>query len=243
MKTAGKHIVITGGTSGIGLELLRQLQANNEVTIIARPSCKLDKVRNTYDRIRIHEVDLANLKQVEELAAAMASAGRKIDILINNAAVQYTPQFLDDDFQIETIRREIDTNFTSVCILTFHLLPSLLQSAPSIILNVNSGLAIAPKTDSAIYCATKSALNAFSQSLAYQLEGTNVCVKQAFLPLVDTEMTRGRGAGKMPAKEAAAKIVQGLDSPAAVIDIGKVKLLRTVNRLSPGLARKIMKAG
>ncbi len=243
MDIAGKHIVITGGASGIGLELVRQLYEKNDISVVARPSSGLDKLRRTFRRVEIYEVDLADLHSVETGADQLVKSGRKIDILINNAAVQYTPHFIDDDFRFETIKREIDVNFTSVCTLIYLLMPGLLQSGPSLILNINSGLALSPKTSSAIYCATKGALNIFSQSLRYQLEDTNIDVKQAFLPLVDTPMTKGRGKGKLSVEKAATDIILGMSKSGPVIDIGKVKALRFLQRLSPAIAQKIMKAG
>jgi len=242
MKVAGKHIVITGGASGIGLELVKQLDGSNEISVIARPSSGLEQLRRDFDKITVYEADLADLKRVENAADLLVKSDRPVDILINNAAVQNTPHFLDDDFRFETIKREIDVNFTSICMLIYLLLPSLIGKGQSIILNVNSGLALAPKTSSAVYCATKGALDLFSQSLRYQLEDTNIDVKQVFLPLVDTAMTKGRGSGKLSAEQAASEVIKGLSAPNAVIDIGKVKLLRSIRRLSPGLAARIMKA-
>lgn len=243
MRVVGKHIVITGGTSGIGLELVKQLRDSNEISVLARPSPGLEKLRNDIEDISVIEADLANLRSVEDAADTLAKSDKAIDILINNAAVQYTPHFLGDEFRLETIKREIDINFTSVCTLIYLLLPSLLKADPSVILNVNSGLALAPKTSSAVYCATKGALNIFSQSLAHQLEDTNISVKQVFLPLVDTAMTEGRGKGKLSAERAASEIIKGLSASRSETDIGKVKVLRVVQRLSPGLAARIMKAG
>ena len=243
MNIVGKHVVITGGASGIGLELVRRLYPNNEISIIARPSAGLENLRNTFERVAIYEADLADLNAVEAAADRFVKTEKKIDVLINNAAVQYTPHFLDDDFRFETIKREIDINLTSVCTLIYLLMPNLLQCSPSMILNMNSGLALAPKTGSAVYCATKGALNILSQSLQYQLENTNIEVKQAFLPLVDTPMTEGRGKGKLSVEKAAADIIQGMSKKSPNIDIGKVKLLRILLRLAPTLAQKIMKAG
>lgn len=239
----GKHIVITGGASGLGLELLKQLYNDNEISVIARPSANLEKLRRTFKCVSIYEADLADLNAVESAADLLVKSEKKIDILINNAAVQYTPHFLDEDFQYETIMREINTNLTSICALIYLLMPNLLQSKPSMILNINSGLGLVPKSSSAIYCATKGALNILSQSLAHQLEDTNIEVKQVFLPLVDTAMTKGRGKGKLPVKKVAASIIRGMGSSGPNIDIGKVKALRFVQRLSPDLAQRIMKAG
>lgn len=243
MSIVDKHIVITGGASGIGLELVKQLHAKNYITVIARPSAGLEKLRNTFEGISIFEADFADLTSVEQAADLLAKSEKKIDILINNAAVQYTPYFTDPDFRYETIKREIDINFTSVCALIHLLMPNLLQTRPSMIVNINSGLALAPKTSSAIYCATKGALNIFSQSLGYQLENTNIKVKQVFLPLVDTAMTDGRGKGKLPVGQVASNIIRGMASSRTEINIGKVKALRLIQRLSPSLAKMIMKAG
>ncbi|MEP2989146.1 MAG: SDR family NAD(P)-dependent oxidoreductase [Parasphingorhabdus sp.] len=243
MTISGKHIVITGGASGLGLELVKQLCSNNSISVIARPSAGLEAFRHAYPDVGIYEAELADLSQVEKTADQIIKTNEAIDILINNAAVQYTPTFLDDDFFYNHIKREIDINFTSVCSLTYLTLPALLNSSTGIVLNVNSGLGLMPKTTSAIYCATKGALNIFSQSLRHQLEGTNVRVMQAFLPLVETPMTEGRGSGKLPVDRAAADIIAGIENSRLDIDIGKVKLLRPLTRFLPSLARKIMKAG
>jgi uncharacterized oxidoreductase len=221
---------------------VKQLHGSNEISVIARPSSGLEQLRRDFEKITVYEADLADLKSVERAADLLVKSDRPVDILINNAAVQNTPHFIDEDFRFETIKREIDVNFTSICMLIYLLLPSLIGKGQSIILNVNSGLALAPKTSSAVYCATKGALDVFSQSLRYQLEDTNIDVKQVFLPLVDTAMTKGRGSGKLSAEQAASEIIKGLSASNAVIDIGKVKLLRFIRRLSPGLAARIMKA-
>ncbi|MEP4198765.1 MAG: SDR family NAD(P)-dependent oxidoreductase [Aliishimia sp.] len=242
MNIQNKHIVITGGASGLGFELLRQLVPDNMITVIARPSAGLMTLRENFPDIAIYEADLADLGTVERAADALVKSDQPIDVLINNAAVQYTPRFTDTDFRYETIQREIDVNFTSICALVHLLLPNLMDAERALIVNINSGLALAPKTDSAIYCATKGALNIFSQSLAYQLEDTTVDVKQVFLPLVDTAMTAGRGSGKLNPEKVACDIIRGLSLSRANIDISKVRVLRILQRIAPNFAARIMKA-
>ncbi|MGD2167653.1 MAG: SDR family NAD(P)-dependent oxidoreductase, partial [Gammaproteobacteria bacterium] len=154
----------------------------------------------------------------------------------------HTPTFLDQDFSYESIYSEIGVNFMAVCSLTCLLLPALMHDRDAAIVNVNSGLALVPKKASAVYCATKAAVNVFSQSLRYQLEQTDVRVYQAFVPLVATPMTEGRGGDKMSATDAADAIIRGIERNVFDHDIGQIRLLRTLSRIAPGLANRIMKA-
>ena len=236
-----KHILITGGTSGIGYELVEILYPYNRLIIVARDEEKLKTLSAQHQGIDTVLADLSKREDVETAADFIAKRYETIDVLINNAAVQSTPTFLDEDFQYESITREINVNFTSICSLTYLLLPVLLHERQAVVLNVNSGLALSPKTASAVYCATKGALNIFTQSLRYQLEDTNISVQQVFLGLVETAMTQGRGRDKMSAREAALKIVDGIQRNVQDHYMGKVKLLRMLVRFMPSLASRIMK--
>jgi len=231
-----KNIIVTGGTSGIGLELVRILAKNNKVIVISKRGDLPDDLINSQYSIQLYHTDLAKKAEIESVVDQIQKKYSLIDVLINNAAIQNTPEFLSDDFNYDLIQTEIDVNFTAVCHLTYLVLPMLLQAKRGNIININTGLAIAPKQSSAIYCATKSALDSLSKSLSYQLEDTNVDVSQVFLPLVDTPMTFGRGENKLRAEDVASYIVQGTK------DIGKVKLLRLINYLVPSLAQRIMRS-
>ncbi|TQV89858.1 SDR family NAD(P)-dependent oxidoreductase [Aliikangiella coralliicola] len=242
MELKNKTIVITGGTSGIGYQMVRLLSPHNTIIVVARSEKNLKKLLEKFPGIKTFPADLSKPEVYETLAAQIMKEHPKIDALINNAAIQHTPTFLDNDFAYESIVSEINLNFTSVCSLTYLLLPALKNgNTESVIANINSGLALAPKISSAVYCATKGAMNTFSQSLSYQLEHTNIRVMQMFLPLVDTPMTTGRGKGKISAQQAATDILLEIEKGVKVGNIGKVKLLRILLVAVPWLARKIMK--
>lgn len=242
MDLIGKNIVITGGTSGIGREVVRRLHSDNRVAVIARDAGRLETLAEEYDDVVTARADLSRLDQVEPAAREVIERLGHVDVLINNAAIQHTPGFLDADFSPASIEEEITLNFTSLCTLTWLLLPAMRHAETAAVVNVNSGLALAPKTSAAVYCATKGAVDIFTQSLRYQLEDTNIRVLQAFMPLVNTPMTAGRGSGKLSAAEAAARLIYGIEKGIADHDIGKVKVLRVLLRLWPALARRIMKA-
>src|SRR5690606_4674627 len=119
--------------------------------------------------------------------------------------------FVDPDFEPAGIARETAVNFVAPARLAHHALGVFrAHGRPSCIVNIGSGLALHPKRDAAVYCATKAALHALSRGLRYQLAGTPVAVVEAILPLVDTPMTTGRGRGKLGANRAAAQIVDGI---------------------------------
>ncbi len=241
MNLIGKTILITGVTSGIGLELLNFLHKENKVIILGRNIQKLESLTKKFTNLDTYLVDLENLNQIQASVEKILIKYPNIDLLINNAAIQYTEYFLDENFNFNNIAREIQVNLTAPIQLISLTLPLLLKKDLSIILNINSGLGLVPKTSSAVYCATKSALNSFSSSLDYQLEKTNIEVFQAFLPLVDTPMTKGRGQKKISSKTAAEKIILGLEHNLKINYIGKVKLLGILNRLFPKIASSLMK--
>ncbi|MBQ4862409.1 SDR family NAD(P)-dependent oxidoreductase [Pseudoalteromonas sp. MMG013] len=244
MKLTNKTIVITGGTSGIGYQMVKHLHVENTILVIARQSERLDKLLAEFPTIELYPCDLSKPATYEKVADTLTRTHRRIDILINNAAIQNTPTYLADDFNYDAIAPEINLNFTAICALSYLLLPSLLNNGKTaFITNINSGLGLVPKTNSAVYCATKAAMDMFSQSLNYQLEETNVKVIQAFLPLVDTPMTEGRGKAKITSIKAATDILAGIEKEIVVNDLGKVKLLRLLLLIAPFIAKKILKGG
>lgn len=243
MELRNRHIVLTGGTSGIGFELAHLLACENRLTVIGRWSERAARLCDELPEIAFVDADLADPGLLANPALQALAAG-PIDGLINCAAIQLTPWLTSADFEPQSIRREIAVNLTAPCELCALFLPALLRAGPDpFILNVNSGLALIPKPDSAVYCASKAALDAFSRALRMQLETTPVSVFQAFLPLVDTPMTRERSGRKLDPLSAAIGILDGIEREKETHDIGKVALLRLLTRLSPRLAQGIMRRG
>lgn len=241
MQLINKHILITGGTSGIGLKIIEKLYPQNIVYVIARNATKIDALRQRFPKLKAYHADLANNISLYNAIKTLQSDTKTLDILINNAAIQHANQLTDKHCSVDAMHEEISVNFAAICSLCFWCLPMLASQQTSIILNVNSGLGLVPKGSSAVYCATKSALNSFSLSLRHQLTDTSVKVLQAFLPMVKTPMTEGRGSNKISADSAASAIIKGIENLTLDNDIGKVKLLRILSRLSPSMALRIMR--
>lgn len=243
MKLDSKTIVLTGPSSGVGLEILRQLGPGNTIIGLSR-SVPPDEVVGFAKHYTHLKTDLADHESVAEaIAIIRTSHPDGIDGLINCGAVQFTPRFIDNEFDPALIAKEIAINFTSPIELIAGLLDLLSGASDPFVMNINSGLGLVPKHESAVYCATKAGLDNFTRGLRPQLASGRIKVQQAFLPLVDTPMTEGRGTGKLSSSEVAAQIIHAIEEGKLDTDIGKVKLLRIINWLSPKLAHKIMQKG
>lgn len=239
MKLSNKTIVITGGNSGIGRCLLQQLHAKgNRIIIATRSQNNWQQITEQYPDVLLLQVDLSKKESVLKLTENLKQ--HPVELLINCAAVQYEPTLIDEAFSFDTIETEITTNFTAVVWLCHQLIPTLQQQPASAIVNLSSGLAIFPKTTSAVYCASKAAIHSLSQSLRYQLANSPIQVSEVILPLVDTPMTAGRGTGKIQPQQAASAIINGIEKGRDEIYIGKAKLLPLMVRIWPGLIKKIL---
>ena len=236
MQVSGKLAVVTGGTDGIGLQIARQLKAKGaSVIVCGRRSEQLENARK--EGMEAIAADLSNAAGCAEFVKALT--GRPIDILINNAGMSgnFGPE---EPLDLDLTDRSIFLNLNAPMHVIGSLLPSLRARPEAAIVNVTSGLAIAPRAGGPVYCATKAGLRSFTQSLRYNLKGSNVHVIDAMPPVVDTAMTAGRSGGKMSAPECARQIVAGIESNKADVNVGIVKVLQIVHSISPRLARAVM---
>ncbi|MCF6327328.1 MAG: SDR family NAD(P)-dependent oxidoreductase [Devosiaceae bacterium] len=99
----------------------------NELIIIARDSKNLALFKKKYPDMAILAANLSDQEMVISTARDIIARYPEIDGLINNAALQYTPRFVDPQFKIDQITNEITINFTSPCQLCFLLLPPSLK--------------------------------------------------------------------------------------------------------------------
>jgi uncharacterized oxidoreductase len=237
MQVSGKTILLTGGTDGIGRELALQIKSKGaHVVVTGRTRERIDAAKAAgFETIM---VDLATKAGVDSLVASMAN--RPFDILINNAGVGSDHDFREGAPDLAENDACLFLNINAPIHLITQFMPMLRTRPEAIILNVTSGLAIAPNAGSAVYCATKAALRSYTMALREQLKGTNIHVIEGLPPLVDTKMTAGRGSNKMTPQDCAAAFVRAIEANSAEANVGQVKLLRRVYSLSPALARRIM---
>ena len=263
MTFADRTVLVTGASSGVGAALARELARRGaRVVVHGRDADRLQAVASETGGVPVL-ADLGERGGPARLArltteAASAAGWPGVSVLVNNAAVQLTYLF-GERAPSEAARdaaHEVAVDLVAPVQLTAYVLPQLraaadASGAPSAVVNVTSGLALAPKKTAAVYCAAKAGLRAFSRALRYQLAdeaaagGALVRVADAVLPLVDTPMTAGRATrvAKIPPAQAAREILDGLAAGRDEIGVGAARLFRRLHRWAPGVAERMLRDG
>ena len=228
MHVSGKTALVTGGNDGIGLEIAKQLRDKGARVIIAGRRASGDNAI---------AVDLSTPAGCRALVDAVAAT--PIDILINNAGMSgnFGP---GEPLDLALTDKAIFLNFNAPLHLIGQMLDGLKARPEGCIVNVTSGLAIAPRAGGPVYCASKAGLRSFTQALRHNLKGTKVHVVEALPPVVDTAMTAERQGGKMSPAECARQIIAAVEGNKAEANVGLVKILQLVHSISPALARAVM---
>ncbi|MFZ3064891.1 MAG: SDR family oxidoreductase [Nitrospirota bacterium] len=240
MKTSGNVVLITGGGSGVGLALAKKFQqAGNRVIITGRNKEKLIRVKERFPEIYIEVANIAREADILRLSENHSD----VNILINNAGVQYNYSLLKEPDAGRLIREEFDINLIGPVLLIQYFLPVLQRKNEAAIVNVTSGLAFVPKESAPVYCAGKAGLHIFSKSLRYQLKSSSIKLFEIIPPLVDTAMTEGRGKGKISPDQLADEFWRNFKKDNYEVLVGKVKLLYWLNRIFPKIAERIMRKG
>ncbi|TPG22345.1 SDR family NAD(P)-dependent oxidoreductase [Sphingomonas koreensis] len=236
MKLSGKVALVTGGNDGIGREIARQLKAKGaSVIVVGRDTGRLEAA--AADGFETIAADLATPAGVDAVIAAIDT--RPIDLLVNNAGMG-AHYLVDEPIDLAEVDRCVALNLTAPIHLITRLLPALRARPEAMIVNVTSGLAIAPNARSPVYCATKAGLRSFTMALRAQLAGSAVHVLEALPPVVETRMTADNPHKKLPASDCARQIVAAIEANRAEANVGMTGMLRRAYSVSPALARRIM---
>ncbi len=236
MDVRGKTALVTGGTDGIGLEIARQLKAKETIVVVCGRRRDLLGAAKA-EGMEGFQVDLSTAAGCAELVAAYGD--RPLDLLVNNAGMHgnFGPS---EPLDLAFTDQAIFLNLNAPMHLIGLWLDRLKARPEAAIVNVTSGLAIAPRGGGPVYCATKAGLRSFTQAMRYNLRDTGVHVIEALPPMVDTALTAARPIKKMSANECARQIVVAIERNHAEANVGQTKLLRAIYSVSPALARSIM---
>lgn len=192
MKKSDKKVLITGGSSGIGLALARKfLDTNYTVIITGRDLIKLEKVKAENPKIHFFQSDVTDDAEVRMLAEGIEQQFGGIDVLINNAGIMRLLNAGDETNDLQKQFEEIEINYHAPIRMLHYFLPQLKRSKNAVLINVSSGLAYVPFAQSPVYSGTKAAVHFWTKSIRPQLKPHGIKVIELLPPVVDTPLAHG----------------------------------------------------
>lgn len=169
MNFENKVALVTGGTSGIGKEIAKQLLRNGAKVIInySNNEDNYKKTKNEFqeykDNVLFIKADVSN----EDEVIRMFEQIEKLDYLINNAGTNVDSYI--EEFNIEDFRRVLDVNLVGKVICTKHAVPLLKNSKSPSIVNIASRLGTKPCAEASAYCSAEAGIINFTQASALEL--------------------------------------------------------------------------
>ncbi|MGN6828031.1 SDR family oxidoreductase [Paucibacter sp. M5-1] len=163
-------ILITGSSSELGIETAR-LFLNRGWRVVATMRTPRDDLLPATDRLRVLALDVTDPQSIEQ---ALDAAG-PIEALVNNASIGLMGAF--EGYSVSTVRKLFETNTLGTMAVTQSVLQQFRQRKRGVIVNVSSSITLKPLPLLAAYTASKAAVEAFSESLALELDPFNVRVR------------------------------------------------------------------
>ena len=180
-------VLITGGTSGIGLALAkRYLNDGNTVIIAGRNEAKLQQTALDNPGLLTILADVSLEEDRVRLYETVVQKYPEVNIVINNAGIQQRLNLMELDWNVW--KKEIDTNFDAPIHLCGLFAPFLAGKEHAVLVNVSSGLAFRPPTGVPVYGATKAGLHSFTYTLREQLKDHGITVIEIIPPAVNTNL-------------------------------------------------------
>jgi len=242
MKLTGRTILITGGSAGIGLAFaLKFLELGNQVIVTGRRQSALDELKAKYPKLHTVQSDVADPAQIAFLAKRVKAGYPKLDVLMNNAGIMLHKNLKAPAADLDGLMTEVNINVGGVIRMTSAFI-DILTANKGTVINVSSALAFVPLPSAPIYCATKSAVHSYTQSLRFQLEETGVEVIELMPPAVKTALTsdlpEGDGVTLITTDELIKQSFAALKAGKVEIRPGQANLLALMRRLAPNFINK-----
>lgn len=190
---ANAHVLITGGASGIGLELAKQCQSKGASVSVLDVSIPSGTVRGLSgcdlgDRVVWHDADVGDPVQVASAVADSIERFGDIDVVVANAGISKDKCLLD--MPLEDYVTMDRVNHLGVVITLKAVVPRMVERGKGKAVIVSSAAGLTSNVGAPAYCATKFAVRAVAESLRYELLGSGVDVHIAMPTFIDTPLVR-----------------------------------------------------
>ncbi len=248
----GANAIITGASRGIGPYIAKTLAAQGvNVALAARSAEKLEETRRACEALGVKAIAVAtDVTSMDALRSLVATAERDlgaIDILVNNAGIEVKGTVADYTF--EQVDGVLLTNLSAPIWLTKLVLPGMLARKRGAIVHVSSMAGKSAAPYNSIYSASKHALNGFSDSANYELDGTGVhmsVVCPGFVGEAGMWADRGGKAPRMMSEVSPQKVADGVlkavrGAEQVLVTPGPIRPLLALAQLAPGLQKRIVK--
>ncbi len=208
------HVLITGGSAGIGFALAeRFLAAGHKVLITGRDATKLLDAAVRLPGVETFVNDLGKSAERDRLAAHVAQLFPQLNVLINNAGIQRRVSLAEDQAPWAERQVELDILLAAPIHLNSLLIPGMLQHGQSCrIVNVTSGGAYVPQPFAPVYSACKAALHSYTVTLRHALQNTSIEVSELAPPAVQTSLAGLNASHGAPVGDFADKVFADLIS-------------------------------
>ncbi len=242
MKTSNNVVLITGGSSGIGLAIAKKfLEHNNTVIVTGLSQEKLQQVKSELPEINIMRSDVTSEADIKALAEHIQTQFGGVDILMNNAGIMKLMDAGAEGSDLTAQLTEIDINFSSPVRMLHYFLPQLKVSQNPVLVNTSSGLAYVPYAQAPVYSGTKAAMHFWSMAIRPQLALHGIKVVELLPPVVDTKLAKEADLSDdilkpMPTEKLADIFWNDFIRGKVEITPGVSKLLKLSQRLAPKLA-------
>lgn len=247
MKLSGNTILITGGSSGIGLELAKQLvRLKNTIIITGRNQTKLDQVVKAHPEFHAYRSDVTNQEDIISLYNQITKDFPSLNVLINNAGFMKIGKFYEPEEDLSSVTQEIATNLNGPIWMSHQFIPHLKKKNEAAIINVTSVLGIMPLPLSPVYSATKAGLRSFTTSLREQLKLTKIKVFEVAPPATKTELVdildekSAADLNLMNVEELVKSAVQGLKKNHYEIRPGQTNQVYYLSKFAPKTVLKVL---
>lgn len=229
MNITGNTILITGGTSGIGLGLAQRLHvAGNTVIIAGRRRGLLESISAAHPGIVGLPLDVDDPDSITALRDGVERDYPELNVLITAAGIMH-PENLLDPAHLSTAEATISSNLLGPIRTITEITPLLINKQNATIITVSSGLAFVPLAATPTYNATKAGIHAYSEVLRHQLSPAGIRVLELVPPAVQTAlMGQENSEHAMPLEEFLTEVMAILrdESDATEILVDNVKHMR-----------------